>query len=62
MMVNSPMNKFSSENLTVQAMYHAADRSRLPGPPESVSTTLVEGISPPEIKTYVESVLTYVDG
>ncbi|CAM9293347.1 unnamed protein product, partial [Sphacelaria rigidula] len=61
-MVSSAMDFVFAENLTVQAMNRAEDWSWLPGPAESVSTALVDGISPPEFKAYVRSVLTYVDG
>ncbi|CAM9843066.1 unnamed protein product [Sphacelaria rigidula] len=62
MMVSSAMETCFAKNLTVQAMYRAEDRSWLPGPADSVSIALVDGISPPEFKAYVRSVLTYVDG
>lgn len=61
MMHSSSLETCFAENLTVQAMYREEDRSWLPGPAEVVPTALVEGISPPDFKRYVESILTYID-
>ena len=62
MMVNSRLERYFSENVAVQAMYRAQDRSWLPGPAESVSLAIVDGIVPAEFKAYVKSLLTYEDG
>ena len=62
MKVGSALEKFFSENLAVRALYRAENGDWLPGPAESVSQALVDGISPPEFRQYVKAELTYVDG
>lgn len=62
MMVASAMEKYFAENHAVHAMYRAQDRSWLPGPAESVSMALVDGLWPSSFKGYVRSELTYVAG
>ena len=62
MMVNSCLERYFSEHIAVQAMYPAPDRRWLPGPAESVSLALVDGIAPIEIKAYVKDSLAYDDG
>ena len=43
-------------------MYRAQDRSWSPGPAESVSLALVNGLAPPAFKAHVKTLLTYEEG
>ena len=62
MTVTSNLEQYFLTNVAVQAMYRAQDRSWLPGPPESVSLALVDGLAPPAFKAPVKTLLTYVEG
>ena len=62
MKAGSSLERYFSENLTVQALFRASNGDWLPGPAESVSSALVDGIWPPPFRQYVRSELTYKDG
>ena len=62
MTVTSNLEQYFLTNVAVQAMYRAQDRSWLPGPAESVSLALVDGLAPPAFKAPVKTLLTYVEG
>ena len=50
------------ENPEVDALYRASNGEYLPGPAESVSIALVDGISPSDFRNSVPTELTYVEG
>ena len=62
MQVSSALERYFCENPSVDALYRARNGDYLPGPAESVSRALVDGISPPKFHTYVRNQMTYVDG
>ena len=62
MHVSSALEKYFCENPEVDALYRASNGEYLPGPAESVSIALVDGISPSDFCNRVRTQLTYVEG
>ena len=62
MHVSSALEKYFCENPQVDALYRASNGEYLSGPAESVSISLVDGISPSDFCNRVRTELTYVEG
>ena len=62
MHVSSALEKYFCDNPEVDALYRASNGEYLPGPAESVSIALVDGISPADFRNRVRTELTYVEG
>ncbi|CAM9771515.1 unnamed protein product [Hapterophycus canaliculatus] len=62
MHVSSALERYFCENPSVDALYRASNGDYLPGPAESVSRAMVDGISPPSFQNYVRHELTYMEG
>ena len=62
MHVSSVLEKYFCEDPEVDALYRANNREYLPGPAESVSIALVDGISPSDFRNRVRTELTCVEG
>ena len=62
MHVSSAPEKYFCDNPEVDALYRASSGEYLPGPAESVSIALVDGISPTDFRNRVRTELTYVEG
>ena len=62
MHVSSALEKYFRENPEVDALYRASNGEYLPGPSESVSIALLDGISPSDFRNRVRTELTYVEG
>ena len=61
MHVSSAPEKYFYENPEVDALYRASNGEYLPGPAESVSIALVDGISPSNFRNRVRTELKYVE-
>ena len=62
MHVSSALEKYFCENPEVDALHRASNGEYLPGPAESVSIDLVDGISPSDFRGHVRTELTYIEG
>ena len=62
MHVSSALEKYFRENPEVDALYRASNGEYLPGPSESVSIALLDGISPSDFRNRVHMEMTYVEG
>ena len=62
MTVTSNLEQCFSKNVSVEAMYRARGRSWLPGPAESVSLELVDGLAPTAFKAHIKTLLMYEEG
>ena len=62
MHVSSALEKYFCENPEVDALYPASNGEYLPGPAESVSIALVDGISTTDFRNRVRTELTCVEG
>ena len=58
---SSALEKYFCENPEVDALYRASNGEYLPGPAESVSIALVDGISPSNFRNRVRTELKYVE-